>query len=60
MAKYEINENVKKNIATFLARLTLSGAEVSAFNEVCNVLNNPIEEEAVVDIEKVKEEPKNE
>jgi len=42
--KYEINENTKRNLMGFLARVDLKGQEVPMFNQVLQVLNQPIQE----------------
>lgn len=45
MPKFELNDNIVKNIIEFLRRSRLDGAEVPAFNEIVLALNNPIKEE---------------
>jgi len=44
--KFELSEQVKNNILTFLDRVAFTSfKEVSAINEILQVLNNPIIEE---------------
>ncbi|WP_275901696.1 hypothetical protein [Paenibacillus sp. SYP-B3998] len=43
--KYEFDEATLKNLTVFLARVNLTGAEVSEFNKIIQVLSNPINEE---------------
>lgn len=44
--KFHINENVINNLMIFLDRVEIKGLkELTAMNEILNVLNNPIKEE---------------
>lgn len=46
--KFELNEQVLKNLGVFLARVDLKGAEVQAYAEVINALNAPIKDTEIV------------
>jgi len=50
--KYEINETQLKNLIEMLKRVQLTGAEVPAYVDIINILNNPINEQ----IEKISED----
>ena len=45
--KYEINEDQIKIIESFLWRVSLTWAEVGAFNNIVHTLSNPIKEEEI-------------
>jgi len=42
--KYELSKQQLENLAGFLNRVPLKGAEVNAFIEIANIFQNPIKE----------------
>ena len=56
--KYEISEQVMKNIQVFLGRVQLQGNEVQAFNQIAKVFAAPIVEGIKKEEIKIKKEEK--